>query len=339
VTVTAADAGSGIDTVEYQVDDAGFRPYTAPVAVTAVGDHSVGFRATDRAGNVSAVGAVSFRIVEPDEQDTTEPTVTATVAGSRDSAGNYIGTATVTLTATDTGSGVASVEYSLDGGAFTPYATAVVVDRVGAHMLHYRATDVAGNTAAEQMKSFTVVAPQPADTTPPVTSADVIGPRDESGAYLGGATVTIAATDADSGVASIEYALDAGAWTAYAGAITVRTPGMHTVRYRATDAAGNVAAESSAAFTVVATGTDACPDSDTRGTVIIGAEDTGITNADTGDGCTINDLIAEHAPYATHGDFVRHVDTVTAPLVAGGTLTARQQATIVRAAARSDVGA
>ena len=339
VTVTASDAGSGIDTVEYQVDDTGFRLYTAPVVVAALGDHSVQFRATDKAGNVSETGSVSFRIVAPDPQDTTPPTVTAAVAGTKDPAGNYIGTATVTLTATDAGSGVATVEYSLDGGAFTPYTAPVVVDRTGAHMLHYRATDEAGNTAAEQMASFTIVPPPAEDTTAPATSATVTGTRDDNGGYLDSATVTITATDAGSGVAAIEYAVDAGAWTAYAGAIIVRTTGAHTVRYRATDHAGNVAAEKSAAFTVVATGTDACPGSDTRGTVIIGTEDTGIANADTGAGCTINDLIAEHAPYASHGHFVRHVETVTAPLVTAGQLTARQRGTIVRAAARSDVGA
>jgi hypothetical protein len=339
VTVTATDAGSGVATVEYQVDDTGFLAYTAPVVVTAIGDHTVRFRATDRAGNASEAGSVAFRIVEPDEQDTTPPTVTHSVAGDRDPAGNYLGTATVTLTATDAGSGVATVQYSLDGAAFTAYTAPVVVTGTGAHMLHYRATDVAGNTSAEQMASLTIVPPPVQDTTPPVTAAEVTGTRDENGGYVGGATVTITATDAGSGVASIEYALDTGGWTAYTGAIAVRATGAHSVRYRATDGAGNVAAERSAAFTVVASGTDACPVSDTRGTVIIGTDDTGITNADTGDGCTINDLIAEHAPYATHGQFVRHVETVTAPLVTDGRLTARQQGTIVRAAARSDVGA
>ncbi len=34
-------------------------------------------------------------------------------------------------------------------------------------MLHYRATDVAGNASAEKMVGFTVVAPPVEDTTPP----------------------------------------------------------------------------------------------------------------------------------------------------------------------------
>ena len=92
-------------------------------------------------------------------------------------------------------------------------------------------------------------------------------------------------------------------------------------------------------FTIVSSGADACPDSDSRDTVIIGTDDTGITNVDSGNGCTINDLIAERAPYPNHGTFVRHVETVTNSLVSSGTLTRRQQGAIVRAAARSDIGA
>jgi plastocyanin len=331
VTVSAADAGSGVDTVEYQIDDTSWTPYTQPVAVTAVGDHSVQFRATDKSGNVSAVGSVAFSVVASAPTDTTPPVVSAAVSGSRDAEGRYIGSATVTVTATDAGSGVARVEYNVDGGAFAAYAAPVVVTTAGAHMVHFRATDVAGNTSAEQMASFTVVAPAPQDTTPPVTSATVSAPQP------GRAVVTITATDAGSGVASIEYALDSGAWTAYAAPVAVTATGAHTVRYRATDVAGNVAAEKTVTFTVVPPTTGACPVPDTRATVIIGAEDTGIANADTGNGCTINDLIAEHASYPTHAAFVRHVETVTAPLVAAGQLTARQQGTIVRAAARSDV--
>jgi hypothetical protein len=434
VTVTATDAGSGVASVEYQVDDTGYHPYTAPVAVTAIGDHNVQFRATDVAGNVSAVGSVGFRVVAAAPSDTTPPTVTSNVAGTRDSSGNYVGSATVTLTATDSDSGVARVEYSLDGAAFTAYTAPVVVNTVGAHMFHYRATDVAGNTSAEQMASFTVVAPQqqdttpptvaaavagdrnsdgayvgtarvtitatdtqsgvqsiqyaldggtlqtyttpvvvsavgahtvryratdvagntspdgtvtftvaeaPApDTTPPTTAAAVAGSQDGTGAYVGGATVTITATDTGSGVKSIEYALDGGALARYNGPLLISGVGAHTVRYRATDNASNVAADKTVSFTVVAPdGSDACPDSDLRATVVIDGDDTGIANADSGNGCTINDLIAERAPYANHAAFVRHVETVTAPLVTSGKLTTRQQGAIVRTAARSDVGA
>ncbi|MFI5937349.1 OmpL47-type beta-barrel domain-containing protein [Actinoplanes sp. NPDC051494] len=320
VTVTATDAGSGVDTVEYQVDDTSWSPYTAPVVVTAIGSHAVQFRATDRAGNVSQTGSVQFTVTEPDDEDSTPPTVTSAVTGG-------VGSATVTLTATDDDSGVARIEYQVDGGAWTAYTQPIVLTTAGMHMVHFRATDNAGNTSAEQMAHVTVEpAPNP-DTTPPTVTAAVTG-------GVGSATVTLTATDADSGVATVEYALDAGAWTRYTAPVVVTAPGAHTVRFRATDNAGNASTAQSSAFTVTADGTDDCPASDTRPTVVIGADDTGVANTDTGNGCTINDLIDEHADYPTHAAFVRHVQGVTDGLVAAGTLTSRQAGTIVRAAAR-----
>ncbi|MEU4623253.1 plastocyanin/azurin family copper-binding protein [Actinoplanes sp. NPDC023801] len=340
VTVTAADAGSGVRTVEYQVDDTSWQAYSAPVAVTAIGDHSVQFRATDNAGNTSAVGSVSFRVAQGQQPDTTAPVVTGQTAGNRDSAGNYVGAATTTLTATDTGgSGLARIEYQLDGGAWTTYSSPVAVTTVGAHMLHYRATDNAGNTSAEQMAHFTIVAPPVEDTTPPQVTAALTGERDGSGNYLGSATVTLTATDTGgSGLKSAEYRLDDGEWTVYTSAVAVPAIGAHTVRYRASDNAGNAAAEKSVTFTVAERGADACPDSDTRDTVVIDGFDTRIPNTDTGNGCTVNDLIAERAGYPTHAAFVRHVEAVTTTLATAGKLTHRQAGTIVRAAAASDKG-
>jgi len=176
------------------------------------------------------------------------------------------------------------------------------------------------------------------DTTPPAVTADVAGTRDAAGNYVGSATVTIAATDTGSGVATVEYSLDGAAWTPYTAPVVVTTVGTHMLHYRATDVAGNVAAEKMAGFTVVRAGSDACPDSDRRRTVVIRGDDTGVANADTGNGCTINDLIAEQAVYPDHASFVRHVQDVTNRLVTSGTLTLRQQGAIVRTAARSTVG-
>ncbi|MCY1138110.1 plastocyanin/azurin family copper-binding protein [Actinoplanes sp. Pm04-4] len=341
VTVTASDSGSGVDTVEYSLDDAAFQAYTAPVAVTAVGSHTFRYRATDNEGNVSEVGSLAFAVVEPSpEEDTTPPTVTAQIGGDRDGEGDYLGTATATLTASDNDSGVARIEYSLDGGAFKAYANPVVITTPGMHMLHYRATDNAGNTSAEQMAHFTVVPAEEPDTTPPTVLAEVGGEQNDDGAYVGSATVTVTATDTESEVASIEYALDAGAWIAYAEPVVVSGLGAHTVKARATDTAGNRSAEKSVGFTVVSSGGggEGCEVPDTRATVVIDGDDTGVQNYRLSDGCTVNDKIAEHGDYRDHAAFVRHVETVTAALVTGGTLTKRQQGTIVRAAARSDIG-
>ncbi|MCA1684306.1 MAG: copper-binding protein, partial [Actinobacteria bacterium] len=249
VALTATDTQSGVDSVEYQLDGGVWQTYSAPVEVSTIGAHTVRHRATDVAGNTSPEGTSSFTVVADDGEDTTPPAVSAEVSGPRDQAGNYLGSATVAVTASDEGSGVASVEYQVNDFGWLPYTAPVEITTIGSYTVLSRATDGAGNVGTGTT-SFTVVEP-PNDTTPPTVTAEVSGPRDQSGNYLDVATVTLSAEDAGSGVASVEYALDGGAWTTYPAPVVVNTPGMHMLGYRATDRAGNVSAEGMAHFTVV----------------------------------------------------------------------------------------
>ena len=174
-------------------------------------------------------GMTGLLVVSDGGSDTTAPTVTAAVTGDKDPTGAYVGSATVTLSATDTGSGVSRVEYSLDGGAYGTYSAPVTVNQPGQHTVSYRATDKAGNTSSAQSVSFTVVQTPPADTTPPTVTAAVTGQKDATGAYVGSATVTLSATDAGSGVDRVEYSLDGQPYAGYSAPVTVNQPGQHTV--------------------------------------------------------------------------------------------------------------
>jgi uncharacterized cupredoxin-like copper-binding protein len=338
VTLSATDAGSGVKSVEYKLDDGVWTAYTTAISVNTPGDHMVSYRATDNANNVSDEGMAMFTVVQ---QDTTAPTVTGEVIGSRDANGAYIGSAMVKLTATDTGSGVASVEYKLDGGNWTAYTAAVQVSSVGAHTVTYRATDQAGNVSAEGTLTFSVVAGS-VDTTPPSVSAVVSGTQNSSWQYIDAATITISALDTGSGVGSVEYKLDGGAWTAYTAPVAVDAEGNHTFAYRATDNAGNTSAELTGTFTIVEDGPgpapDACPSSDVRDTVIIGDVDSQVPNVDTGNGCTINDVIDEDADYASQNDFIRWVKAATKELVQNGVIDSDQRNRIIAAAIDSGVG-
>lgn len=335
VSLTATDADSAVASVEYQLDGGAWTPYSAPVAVTGAGAHMVHFRATDAAGNTSPEGMSSFTVVK---RDTTAPTVSASVAGTQDADGNYVGKAVVAVTAADAGSGVAAVEYKVDSGAWTAYSAPVQVSSAGAHTVAYRARDVAGNASAEGSVAFTVVAG--GDTTAPVLSMQVTGNQDGNWDFVGKATVTLAAVDTESGVASIEYKVDSGVWTGYTAPVVLTALGEHTVRARATDVAGNVSAEAPGTFTVVAAPPppDACPVSDTRETVVIGEIDSQVVNIDIGNGCTINDVIDANAEYASHDRFVKHVKAVTQELVGTGVLSSGDRNRIVTAAIESDIG-
>ncbi|NWF29369.1 DUF1080 domain-containing protein, partial [Streptomyces sp. PKU-EA00015] len=80
----------------------------------------------------------------------------ATVSGEKNSDGAYIARAEVRLSATDAGSGVERIEYSLDSGPYLAYTAPLVVDRVGYHTVLYRATDKAGNTSEAKSVAFSV---------------------------------------------------------------------------------------------------------------------------------------------------------------------------------------
>ncbi|MFI1953972.1 OmpL47-type beta-barrel domain-containing protein [Streptomyces xinghaiensis] len=288
-------------------------------------------------------GAMQGTLVVTDPgggEDTTAPETSHEISGQQDSDGAYIGGATVALSATDPGSGVEKIEYALDGGEFAEYAAPVAVDAVGEHRLVYRAVDRAGNVSAEKAVEFTVVAPPEEDTTAPETSAEVSGERDAEGAYLGSATVTITATDAESGVERVQYSLNGGPYLAYTAPVTVARAGPHLLRHRATDKAGNTSAAKTVDFTVAEEDTTEpdCPETDNRRTVIIGTVDTGVPNRVTGDGCTVNELIEDERAWDGENDFLRHVAAVADRLREEGVVDEREHGLLTRAARESAIG-
>nr|WP_228506706.1 Ig-like domain-containing protein [Plantibacter sp. VKM Ac-2880] len=134
VAVTATDDRDSAPVVEVSVDAAAWVPYTGPIAVSGDGVHTVAARATDATGNRSAASDVTVRI------DATAPQVTPVAdAAAR----------TVKATATDAGSGLASIEVRIgDAPEWTPYTKAVLVG-LEETTVHLRATDTAGNVSAE----------------------------------------------------------------------------------------------------------------------------------------------------------------------------------------------
>jgi plastocyanin len=344
VTVTATDeGGSGVDRIEYALDDGAWQPYTAPVVVDQVGAHTLRYRAADTAGNVSEEQQVEFTVVAPPLDDTTPPETSATVTGEQDDDGAYLGMATVTVSASDTGSGVNSIEYAVDDGAWQPYTAPVMVHQEGPHTVRYRATDKAGNVSAEKQVEFTVVAPPVRDTTPPVTGVSVEGTRNSDRAYIGRATVTVTAADDEggSGVERIEYSLDGGPYLAYTAPVVVDRVGAHTLAYRATDKAGNTSEPLTVSFTVVAGGgvpAPDCPEYDERLTVIVGTVDSGVPNRVTNNRCRINELIEDEKEWTSQALFLKHVDTVLDGLLDEGVVDRREARAITKAARRSGIG-
>ncbi|MEU0424609.1 family 16 glycoside hydrolase [Streptomyces canus] len=344
VAITATDeaGGSGVDRIEYATGDTGaWQPYTAPVVFDQVGSHTVRYRAVDKAGNVAAEKSVDFTVVARPSDDTAPPDTSATVSGEQNPDGTYLDMATVTVSASDTGSGVNTIEYAVKEGSWQPYTMPVMVHQVGTHTVRYRATDKAGNVAAEKSVRFTVVATAPQDTTPPVTGVTVDGTRNSDGAYVGNARVTVSATDeGGSGVAGAEYSIDAGPYLAYTAPVVVDRAGTHTLAYRATDKAGNTSAARTVTFTVVSSQVPApnCSELDERLTVIVGTVDSGVPNRITNSRCRINELIEDEKEWTSHALFLKHVKTVLDKLFREGVVDEREYDAIDAAARESGIG-
>jgi len=78
-------------------------------------------------------------------------TLTGTLVGSV-----YVSDVTVTLTATDPGSGVAVTKIKMDGGAWTNYTAPVVVTTEAAHVVSYYSIDKEGNIEQTKTTPFTI---------------------------------------------------------------------------------------------------------------------------------------------------------------------------------------
>jgi len=345
VTLSATDAGSGVERIEYALGDAGpWQPYTTPVVIDQVGAHKIRYRALDKAGNLAAEKAEEFSVAAPSTDDRTPPDTSASVSGEQNPQGEYVSMATVTVTASDTGSGVNTIEYALgDSGAWQPYTAPVMVHQTGTHKVRFRATDKAGNAAAEKSVSFTVVAPPAEDTTPPVTGVNVEGSKNSAGAYINSAKVTVTATDAHggSGVDVIEYSLDGGPYLAYTTPVVVDRAGAHTVAYRARDKAGNTSDARTVSFTIAPGGgvpAPNCAEYDERSTVIVGTVDSGVPNRITNSRCRINELIEDEREWTSHALFLKHVKAVLDTLLDDGVLVQREYRLIERAAGDSGIG-
>jgi Bacterial Ig-like domain len=249
ISLSAADSGSGVAAITYQIDST--TPVTVPattatVQVAGEGTHTVSYRATDNAGNDSATGSQLVRI---DTIAPNAPTVTSyasVVNQANQSAVAVSGTAEAgatikvqttdgTRTAVQTTTAGADGTWSIVGIDLSTLADGTITYQV-------TGTDAAGNTGAA------AVLPGSKDTAPPAlaiaaltdpVNAGNVTAVTASGTAGTGATVTVTVTD---GTRTLTPAVtgNGGTWTVGGAALSTLTDGTLTWSVTATDAAGNV---------------------------------------------------------------------------------------------------
>ena len=170
------------------------------------------------------------------------------------------GTATqVTATASDSDGSVAGVEFfdaatSLGTDNTTPYAVTWTPGTTGNHTLTARATDNDGATTTSAPVGVTVV-PSGSDGTPPTVL--LTSPTDGTTGLSGSPTFTATASD-NVGVVGVAFQVDGvtlsedltAPYQATLPATSAYATGVHVVRARARDAAGNLSSWSVARVTL-----------------------------------------------------------------------------------------
>ena len=195
-------------------------PYGAP------GSYPVRLEVRNSAG---VTGATTGQVVI----DEGPPTTSASLSGTQGAGGWFISSVTVTLSASDDFSGIASTEYLIDGGTWQSYSTPISVTTDGSHTVNYRSTDRAGNAETALSVTFKL------DASPPTTTDTLSGTLGNGSWYVSTVSVTLASADVTSGVAEIRYRIDGGTLQVYLSPVDVSGNGTHRFEYFATDNAGN----------------------------------------------------------------------------------------------------
>ena len=109
VTLAGTDDanGSGVERIEYKVDGGAFATYTAPVALTTTGTHTIEYRSIDKNNNVEATKSLTVKV------DKAAPTTTATLEPATTPVPRP-GDADARRRPTAAGSGVAKLEYQVN---------------------------------------------------------------------------------------------------------------------------------------------------------------------------------------------------------------------------------
>ena len=267
---------------------------------------------------------LQFRATTPFGLDTLAPHTTVTLQGGQAANGWYHTPVTVTLTTTDTGAGVATDAWRLNGGAWQAYTMPVVVTSERVNLLEYYAVDDADNQEAPQYIVFSI------DRTDPTTHVGLLmGELGRNGWYVSPVTLTLSAQDLESGLQVLEAAVDDQPWQPYTQPLRLAEEGLHQIRYRAGDAGGRIETTRTLTVALNLTApviTSTLPATFTYANLILPAF---YTLTDSRSGVVTSTLLLDGAPYAPDQPLPLGSHQVDLTAVNGAGLITRRTQTFV----------
>ncbi len=192
---TSTDGLSGVNRVTIQTDNGAEQTFPQNGSMTLLeGKHTYSLKVYDNVGNESASQPTGEIWI-----DSTPPQVSASLTTPPTGDNEwYLLPASLYMDATDTVSGIATLQYRIDGGEWITYNPSNVLTGDGKHIIECRATDVAGNVSAIVTLVYNL------DTTPPGIPVVTVSPESASTSILSASWYS---TEPHSGIAEYDFAI------------------------------------------------------------------------------------------------------------------------------------
>ncbi len=236
IALTAKDAVSGVRATYYSLNGGPFVRYEDEIVLDSSGAQELAWCSEDQVGNREQMHRRPFVL------DLDAPVTSSIIHGVNLGQDNTLAaSSTFMLEAKDALSGVLHTYYRIDDGKWLLYRAGTHISmrtlEDGPHAIEFYSNDRVGNKEAEDVTPFYL------DKTPPIAISDVLGDRFVVGdkVFFSGRTkLKITAVDNHSGVKSVQYQVDQGAFQEYEDPFYLpNTQGWHTVRYFALDSTEN----------------------------------------------------------------------------------------------------
>ena len=224
-------AGIGITGIYYSIDDGVEKQYVTPVtgSFLSQGEHKITFYAKDNVNNTEEVKVFEFYV------DKTPPVIVQEILGKSFFSGGKeysSGRSQLKLTTFDNKAGIKEVYYSLNNGEYQKYERPFFLSNVTGNLTvkAYALDNV--NNKTESIESGDKTTLPYIDLTGPSVKYGFSGPvfvfRDT--VYISARTrILLKATDSESGLERIEYAIDGDSVRIYQSEFSIEKQGVHNI--------------------------------------------------------------------------------------------------------------
>ena len=233
--LVTGDDLSGVDYIEYKINDGEYSRYTVPISLSKEGPATITYKATDKVGNKETAKVINLIV------DNTAPVVSVKSSEPLFVNGNTQYSSpknTYHLVAEDKSSGVKQIVYSVDNEPKQDYKNEPLkLEKPGFHVINFYAIDNAGNVSQENSYIVNVDGIKPTVDIKESIPYIVLGSK----VYAKKETVfTISAADGQSGIKQILVKTDGSPdFVPYVEPLTFGVSGEHVIEAKAIDNVGN----------------------------------------------------------------------------------------------------